>query len=171
MSSSYVGTKCAVRSSILEMDRKSGVVHKDLPWGISPPENNITLGVVIRKKAIRIIAKIRFRVVQGSFQEIAAVDSAVPLHFLNNFVLGRDIHMYETRGRANYRTGRHRLVVYERLPSQAGVHFLIRLPNSIKDAPTLKALRTRLKRLLVSQAFYNAGEFLAFDLETAQLED
>ncbi|KAG8308630.1 hypothetical protein J6590_105165 [Homalodisca vitripennis] len=84
---------------------------------------------------------------------------------------GRDIHMYETRGSANYRTGRHRTVVYERLPSQAGVHFLNRLPNSIKDAPTPKALKTRLKRLLVSQAFYNAGEFLAFDWETAQLRD
>ncbi|KAG8306294.1 hypothetical protein J6590_050666 [Homalodisca vitripennis] len=84
---------------------------------------------------------------------------------------GQDIHMYETRGRANYRTGRHRTVVYERLPSQAGVHFLNRLPNSIKHAPTPKALKTRLKRFLVSQAFYNAGEFFAFDWETAQLED
>ncbi|KAG8256082.1 hypothetical protein J6590_077103 [Homalodisca vitripennis] len=84
---------------------------------------------------------------------------------------GQDIHMYETRGRANYRTGRHRTVVYERLPAQAGVHFLNRLPDSIKDAPTPKALKTRLKRLLVSQAFYNASEFLAFDWETAQLED
>ncbi|KAG8332468.1 hypothetical protein J6590_022681 [Homalodisca vitripennis] len=99
-------------------------------------------------------------------------------HFLNTFkklqlltLPGRDIHMYETRGSANYRTGRHRTVVYERLPSQAGVHFLNRPPNSIKDAPTPKALKTRLKRLLVSQAFYNAGEFLAFDWETAQLED
>ncbi|KAG8241093.1 hypothetical protein J6590_094491 [Homalodisca vitripennis] len=62
-------------------------------------------------------------------------------------------------------------VVYERLPSQAGVQFLNRLPNSIKHAPTPKALKTRLKRFLVSQAFYNAGEFLAFDWETAQLED
>ncbi|KAG8265936.1 hypothetical protein J6590_082760 [Homalodisca vitripennis] len=32
---------------------------------------------------------------------------------------GRDIHMYETRGSAKYRTGRHRTVIYERLPSQA----------------------------------------------------
>ncbi|KAG8269484.1 hypothetical protein J6590_106483 [Homalodisca vitripennis] len=44
-------------------------------------------------------------------------------------------------------------------------------PNSIKDAPTPKALKTRLKRFLVSQAFYNADEFSAFDWETAQLED
>ncbi|KAG8272632.1 hypothetical protein J6590_037927 [Homalodisca vitripennis] len=112
------------------------------------------------------------------FQEIAAVDSAVPLHFGNNFVLygqiclnqTQGIHMYETRGRANYRTGRH--PVYERLPSQAGVNFLNRLSNSIKHAPTPKALKTRLNnRFLVSLAFYNAGEFLAFDWETAQLED
>ncbi|KAG8335763.1 hypothetical protein J6590_060680 [Homalodisca vitripennis] len=29
---------------------------------------------------------------------------------------GRDIHVYGTRGRDNYRTSRHRTVVYERLP-------------------------------------------------------
>ncbi|KAG8303316.1 hypothetical protein J6590_013586 [Homalodisca vitripennis] len=78
---------------------------------------------------------------------------------------GQDIHMYETRGRANYRTGRHRTVVYERLPSQAGVQFLNRLPNSIKHAPTPKALKTRLKRFLVSQAFYNAGQIPPKEVE------
>ncbi|KAG8242746.1 hypothetical protein J6590_059991 [Homalodisca vitripennis] len=51
------------------------------------------------------------------------------------------------------------------------VHFLNRLPNSIKDSPKPKALKTRLKRFLVSQAFYNAGELFAFDWETAQLEN
>ncbi|KAG8337825.1 hypothetical protein J6590_015496 [Homalodisca vitripennis] len=83
---------------------------------------------------------------------------------------GRDIHMYETRGRENYRTGRHRTVVCERLPSQAGVNFLNRLPNSIKTTPTPKAFKARLKRLLVSHAFYNADEFFEFDWETTQLE-
>ncbi|KAG8264587.1 hypothetical protein J6590_008526 [Homalodisca vitripennis] len=62
--------------------------------------------------------------------------------------------MYETRDRANYRNGRHRTVVYERLPSPKCAQFLDKLPNSIKDAPTSKALKTRLKRFLVSQAFY-----------------
>ncbi|KAG8331764.1 hypothetical protein J6590_034152 [Homalodisca vitripennis] len=51
-------------------------------------------------------------------------------------------------------------------PSQVGVNFLNRLSNSIKDAPTLKALKTHLNRYLVSQAFYNAGKLLAFDWET-----
>ncbi|KAG8246717.1 hypothetical protein J6590_078429 [Homalodisca vitripennis] len=45
----------------------------------------------------------------------------------------------------NYRTGRHRTVVYEHLPSQAGVRFINSLPDSMKrtNAPGLK---TRLKR-------------------------
>lgn len=42
---------------------------------------------------------------------------------------GSEIHSYETRGR--YRTGRHRTVAFERLPSQTGAHFVNRLPNSL----------------------------------------
>ncbi|KAG8260836.1 hypothetical protein J6590_087640 [Homalodisca vitripennis] len=81
---------------------------------------------------------------------------------------GRDIHSYGTRGRDNYRTGRHRMVVYERLPLQAGVHFINRLPNDLRKASTLKALKTRLKRCLASNAFYNVKEFLECDWETTQ---
>ncbi|KAG8308257.1 hypothetical protein J6590_002346 [Homalodisca vitripennis] len=113
-----------------------------------------------KKRKNRIITKIKFReLCRQVFKKLQL--STLPC---------QDIHMYETRGRANYRTVRHRTVVYERLPLQAGVTFLNRLPNSIKDAPTPKAFKTRLKRLL-SQAFYNAGEFLAFNWEPAQLED
>ncbi|KAG8265516.1 hypothetical protein J6590_093046 [Homalodisca vitripennis] len=46
--------------------------------------------------------------------------------------------------------------MHTRLPSQASVYFLNRLPNLVKDAPTPNTLKTRLKRLLVSQTFYNA---------------
>ncbi|KAG8285760.1 hypothetical protein J6590_074123 [Homalodisca vitripennis] len=42
---------------------------------------------------------------------------------------GRDVHLYVTRGRGNYRSRRHRTVVYERLPSQAGVHHINSLPT------------------------------------------
>ncbi|KAG8301734.1 hypothetical protein J6590_046862 [Homalodisca vitripennis] len=54
---------------------------------------------------------------------------------------GRDIHEYETRDRDNYRSGMHRTVVYEHLPSQAGVHFINKLPNKIKNASTPKVLK------------------------------
>ncbi|KAG8269442.1 hypothetical protein J6590_107361, partial [Homalodisca vitripennis] len=68
---------------------------------------------------------------------------------------GRDIHEYETRSRDNYRSGMHRTVVYEHLPSQAGVHFINRLPNKIKNASTPKVLKTRIKLCLASNAFYS----------------
>ncbi|KAG8317072.1 hypothetical protein J6590_034444 [Homalodisca vitripennis] len=85
-------------------------------------------------------------------------------------IRGRDIHSYGTRGRDTYRTGSHRTRVYEHLPSQAGVRFLNKFPNAIKNAPTPKALKARLKRFLASQAFYIADEFMEFDWVTEQLE-
>ncbi|KAG8331846.1 hypothetical protein J6590_032546 [Homalodisca vitripennis] len=69
-------------------------------------------------------------------------------------------------GGNNYRTGAHRTVLFERLPSQAGVLFLNRLPNSIKNAPMPKAFKARLKSTLVANAFYNTDEFMAFNWET-----
>ncbi|KAG8277452.1 hypothetical protein J6590_041618 [Homalodisca vitripennis] len=75
------------------------------------------------------------------------------------------IHAHKTRGRDNYRTSRHRPVVYERSPSQADVPFINKLPDSIKTAPTPNVLKTHLKRFLVSQTFYNVDEFLAYNWE------
>lgn len=59
---------------------------------------------------------------------------------------GYDIHRYETRGRDDYQTGvphtgRQRTVVCEHLPSPADVDFTNRLPNSLKNAQTPKALK------------------------------
>ncbi|KAG8252956.1 hypothetical protein J6590_045156 [Homalodisca vitripennis] len=124
------------------------------------------------------IPRIRMRILwQKSFFENLQLLTLPSLYILETTLFcmskcamtnGRDIpvHAYETRGRDNYRTGRHRTVVYERLPSQAGVHFVNKLPNSIKNSPTPKVLKTRFKRFLVSQAFYNVDEFLAYDWET-----
>ncbi|KAG8337957.1 hypothetical protein J6590_012508 [Homalodisca vitripennis] len=72
---------------------------------------------------------------------------------------GRDIHSYETRGRDSYRTGKHRTVVYEHLPSQAGVHFIDKLPNWIKHVKTPKALKTRLKRFWHHKRFMMSTSF------------
>ncbi|KAG8278791.1 hypothetical protein J6590_011186 [Homalodisca vitripennis] len=150
-----------------------GLINPHLAYGV-------VLCIQTPRKAIRVIAKIKFRQsCREAFKQFELF--TLPCLYILETTLfcmskcaktrGRDIHKYEARGRANYRTGRHRTVVYERLPSQAGVHFLNRLPNSIKDAPTPKALKTRLKHFLVSQPFYNTGEVLVFYWETAQLED
>ncbi|KAG8334616.1 hypothetical protein J6590_086439 [Homalodisca vitripennis] len=94
----------------------------------------------LHKKVIEIIAKIKFR------KSCRQVFKKLQL-----------LTLLRTWTR-DYRPGRHRTVVYERLSSQAGVQFLNRLPNSIKDAPTPNAFKTRIKRFLVNQAFYNAAE-------------
>ncbi|KAG8252872.1 hypothetical protein J6590_047373 [Homalodisca vitripennis] len=78
----------------------------------------------------------------------------------------RDIPGCETGGRDNYQTGKHRMVVYEHLPLQAGIHFINRLPDSIKYAPTPKVLIICLKRLTSKTIFYNVAKFLADNWET-----
>lgn len=67
-----------------------------------------------------------------------------------------------------HRTGIHRRTEdYELLPAQTGVHLPnSRLPNSMKNSPTLKALRTRLKNCLTSKEFYRV-DFLGESYETA----
>ncbi|KAG8265399.1 hypothetical protein J6590_095575 [Homalodisca vitripennis] len=82
-------------------------------------------------------------------------------------IRGSEIHSYETRGREDYRTGRHRTVVHKRLPSQVGVHLVNRLPNSIKSVPMLKAFKASLKKILIAEAFYNTDEFMTHDWENA----
>ena len=47
---------------------------------------------------------------------------------------GRDIHNHNTRGRDNLRTEQHKLKMYERIPSQAGVQFFNKFPEPIKNA-------------------------------------
>lgn len=58
------------------------------------------------------------------------------------------------------------MVVYEHLSSQAGTHLFDCLPQTLRNAPTLKASKTRLKSSLVTQAFHNVDGFLAFEWET-----
>lgn len=65
---------------------------------------------------------------------------------------------YQTRDRDEYRTGQHRTVIVEHIPSQAGVHFCNRLPQLFKNAPTFKAFKTHLKCVVASLDFNNVDE-------------
>lgn len=56
------------------------------------------------------------------------------------------------------------MIVFEHRPYQANVlDFLIRLPQLLKDAATLKAFTVSSKRLFSFSEFYNIEEFFAFD--------
>uniref|UniRef100_A0A1B6KSA2 Uncharacterized protein n=1 Tax=Graphocephala atropunctata TaxID=36148 RepID=A0A1B6KSA2_9HEMI len=156
-----------------------GLIYPHITYGLvlwGACANNQFIRVFkLQKQAIRIIAQLKFRESCKETLKKLQLLMLPCLYILETTLFcmskcamtnGRDIHDYETRGRENYRAGRHRTVVYERLPSQAGVHFVNKLPDSIKYAPTPKALKTRLKRFLVSQTFYNVNEFLAYHWET-----
>ncbi|KAG8287822.1 hypothetical protein J6590_030384 [Homalodisca vitripennis] len=85
------------------------------------------------------------------------------LFCLSKCALTSDIHGYKTRGRDNTE-----LEDTERWFMSTCLN---RFPNFMKNAQTPKASKTRLKRFLVSKAFYSVDEFLAFNWETAQLDN
>ncbi len=134
----------------------------------------ISPGFLFCKKAIRIIAKLRGREsCKQAFKTLKLLtlpclyilETCTTFRLKCDLIRGSDIHTYETRGRENYRTGRHRTVVHERLPSQAGVQLVNRLPNSINSALEPKAYKTRLKTVLIAEAFYSTDEYMAHDWE------
>ncbi|KAG8253435.1 hypothetical protein J6590_033806 [Homalodisca vitripennis] len=69
----------------------------------------------------------------------------------------RDIHRHETRGRDNYRAQHHRLTFTQHLP-QVDVRLINKLPKNIKNSNSKNQFKTRIKRLLVSRAFYSVDE-------------
>ncbi|KAG8280379.1 hypothetical protein J6590_083406 [Homalodisca vitripennis] len=75
-------------------------------------------------------------------------------------ISGRDVHQYETRGRDNLRTHQRRLALSQHLPQQVGVRLINKLPEDIKNSNNLNQFKTRLRRLLVSKAFYSIDEFM-----------
>lgn len=61
---------------------------------------------------------------------------------------------------------REEILVHYRLPSQAGVQFVNRQPNSIESATTPKMFKI-LNATLVTEQFYSADEFMEHDWENA----
>lgn len=75
----------------------------------------------------------------------------------------RDTDSYETRDREDCRTGRYRVAASERFPSQVGVTFVDKLPNSVKSVTLSKALESRLKSAQIMEAVYNKDELMGHD--------
>ena len=88
------------------------------------------------------------------------LETVLYCRFKCELVQGRDVHRYETRGRENYRTDRHRTVTFEHLPAQVGVRLLNKLPEEIKTVEIQKKFKARLQSLLACKAFYSIDEFM-----------
>ncbi len=130
-----------------------------------------------RKKAVRTIAKLNSREsCRPAFQNLKLLtlpclymlETCLFFRFKCDHIRGSDVHSYATRGRENFRTVSHRTRVHERLPSQAGVQLVNRLPNYISSAHEPKAFKARLKNFLIAYAFYSTNEFTAYNWENVQ---
>ncbi|KAG8325259.1 hypothetical protein J6590_072304 [Homalodisca vitripennis] len=117
----------------------------------------------------RIIAKLNYREsCRESFRELGLLTLPC-LYILEvvtyckskcDLVRGGDVHQYGTRGRDNFRTSQYRLTLSQHLPQQVGVRLINKLPESVKNSINQNQLKTRLKCLLVSKAFYSVDEFM-----------
>ncbi len=156
-----------------------GLIYPHLSYGVvlwgGCANTHFSRIFILQKQAVRILAKLQWgESCRPAFKNLKLLTLPclyileTSLYFKSKCtpIRGSDIHFYETRGRDNYRTGRHRTVVSERLPSQSGVLFLNKLPNSIKNATMPKAFKTRLKAVLISNSFYSVDEFMAHSWET-----
>lgn len=81
----------------------------------------------------------------------------------------RDTDSYETRDREDCRNGRQRGTASERFPSQVGVTFVDKLPNSVKSVTLSKALESRLKSAQIMEAVYNKDELMGHDFGFTQV--
>ncbi|KAG8260437.1 hypothetical protein J6590_097317 [Homalodisca vitripennis] len=61
------------------------------------------------------------------------LDVALYCRFKCEFVRGRDVYQYGTRGRDNLRLHPHRTAAFKRLPSEVGVKLINKLPDEIKN--------------------------------------
>ncbi|KAG8305207.1 hypothetical protein J6590_074758 [Homalodisca vitripennis] len=130
--------------------------HRVVLWGGCA---NTHLECLQSKKAVRTFAKLEWREsCRPAFRNMKLLTLSC-LYILKTCLFFRSKYIL-IRGRDNYRTVRHRTVVHERLPSQAGAQFVNKLPNVIKSAAMPKAFKTRLKTALISEAFYK-DEFTA----------
>jgi len=97
-----------------------------------------TVFLSYRKKAVRIIAKLNFREkCRDAFRELGLLtlaelyilEVALYCKFKCDLIQGVEVHNYNTRSRTLFRTDQHRLGMTARLPSQAGVLILNRIPE------------------------------------------
>ena len=150
-----------------------GLVYSHLNYGISIwgncSKSRIMRIFILQKSAIRILAKLSNReTCRNAFKELNIL--TLPSMYIYQTILfcldkcplikGCDIHKYNTRTNNLIRNNQHRLEIYNKLPSQAGVKLYNNLPESIKNSKSFKQLKFDLKEYLVSKVYYSVEEFM-----------
>jgi len=151
-----------------------GLIFPHLNYGImfwgSCAHRHFNRVFILQKKAIRILGKMNYR---DSCREIFKTMGIMTLASLYIFetilhclkskpLQGNSIHSYNTRIRYDLRVEQHRTTLFSKHPSQAGVKLFNLLPNVLKFENDFKLFKARLKRHLVSCAFYDVDEYIQY---------
>ncbi len=111
-----------------------GVIYPHLSYGLALwggcTNTNFLRIFILQKRAVRVIAKLQRREsCKPAFKSLKLLTLPC-LYILEtcsffkskcDAIRGSDVHSYVTRGRDDYRTGKHRTVVHEHLPTHAGM--------------------------------------------------
>ncbi|KAG8264115.1 hypothetical protein J6590_017132 [Homalodisca vitripennis] len=83
------------------------------------------------------------------------LDVALYCRFKCEFVRGRYVYQYGTRGRDNLRLHPHRTAAFKRLPSEVGVKLINKLPDEIKNLNEPTKFKARLRHFGVEGVLFS----------------
>lgn len=147
----------------------SSIAYSINVWGQS---SDIDRVFILQKRVIRLIFNLSYREsCRQTFKnsKLFTVTSIYLMKLLtfihsnkSKFQTNGDLHSYNTRGRDRLCTFKHDHEYFKKSPRYAGIAFYNKLPLEIKNAKSKEVFKKQLKALLLSDVFYNLGEFLFF---------
>lgn len=151
------------------------LIHSHVAFGIilygATSFKNMKEILLMQKEAIRIILKLNWQdSVKDYFSELGIM--TVFCQYIYETVLyvkkiSPDLitlgthHQYNTRGRNDLAFPCHRLQLYARRPSYAGIKFINHLPSYIKKECKFSIFKKKLKEYLVTKPIYSFDEFFS----------
>lgn len=131
--------------------------------------NNLNRILVLQKKAVRIILKLGFQdSVKDHFKSLGFLTVygqyiyQLIIHIRSNLEqlpkLGTT-HDYNTRNRQQPIFDKHRLEIFTKKPSYAGIRFYNHLPIEIKQIASLNSFKSKLKYYITEKSIYSFEEF------------
>ena len=123
----------------------------------------------LQKNAVRILGNLNNRDhCRETFKNLGLLtlpslyilETILHCRFKSSPLQGNFIHEHNTRIKNDLRVQQHRTTLFSKLPSQIGIKFFNMLPEEIKIESNQNLFKNRLKRYLVSHAFYEVAEYL-----------
>ncbi len=140
-------------------------------WGGSS-RKNFDRVFRMQKEAVRILGHLNFRDhCRETFKLLGLMtlpslyifETVLHCRFKSIPLQGSSEHEHNTRISNDLRVQQHRTTLFNKLLSQAGIKFFNLLPAEIKTETSQRVFKARLKRHLVSHAFYEVDEYFNLD--------